>query len=92
MLEFRLISPEEREAFIAALRRHGWRPEDFTLTEQPLDPATAEVEAETGEVAVACTRNHRVAVYPVGRGSSWVSDFADDLRAGRFGSPTGGMA
>ncbi len=88
MAEFQLISREEQDAFIAALRRHGWHPQDFTLTEQPLDPATAEVEAETGEVAVACTRNHRVAVYRLGRGTSWVSDFADDLGAGRFGSPS----
>ena len=33
---------------------------------------------------VICTQTHRVERYHIGRGSSWVADFADDLKAGKF--------
>ena len=85
MPAFKLIHKEELEQFSAALKGHEWRNEDFTIEEEAYDPAKAEVESEPGELIIACTRTHRVRVYHLGRGSSWVTDFVDDLAAGKFG-------
>ncbi len=84
MDDFKLIQPAELNAFREALDKSGRRAEDFRIEEDVYDPATAEVEAETGEVLVTCTLTHWVERYHVGRGSSWVADFADDLKAGKF--------
>ena len=85
MPAFKLIHKEELEQFSAALKGHGWRNEDFTIEEEAYDAAKAEVESEAGELIIACTRTHRVRVYHLGRGSSWVTDFVDDLATGKFG-------
>ena len=85
--EFKLVRTAELDEFGAILGRNGWRSEDFTVSEDVLDPATAEVEAKVGEVIVVCVRTHAVQQYPVGRGTSWVSGFDEDLRAGKFGRP-----
>ena len=87
MPAFKLVHAAELDEFTAALKTHGWHEEDFRLEEEEYDPATAEVEAETGEVIVTCARTHKVGVYHVGRGSYWVTDFVDDLLAGKFGKP-----
>ena len=92
MDDLQLIQAAELNAFNAKCsRRSGQRWRISGLDEEVYDPATAEVEAETGEVLVTCTRTHRVERYHIGRGSSWVADFADDLKAGKFdASPTHG--
>jgi hypothetical protein len=87
MAAFKLVHAKELDDFTDALKRHGWHEEDFRVEEEAYDPATAEVESETGEVIIACTRTHQVGVYHLGRGSSWVTDFVDDLQAGKFGRP-----
>jgi hypothetical protein len=85
MPAFKLIHAVELDQFTAALKRYGWDEKDFRVAEEEYDPATAEVEAETGEVIITCTLTHRVGVYHLGRGSDWVTDFVDDLQAGKFG-------
>ena len=84
---YELIRAAELDEFRDILARNGWRADDFTVLEEVHDPATAEVESEAGRVIVDCIRTHAVQQYHVGCGSSWVSEFADDLRAGRFGRP-----
>lgn len=88
MHAFKLVQTKELDEFTNALKRNGWREENFRIEEEVYDPATAEVEAETGEVIITCTRTHAVVVYHLGRGSSWVMDFIDDLQAGKFGRPS----
>jgi hypothetical protein len=82
---YELIRAAELDEFGDILARR--RADDFTVSEEVHDPATAEVESEAGRVIVDCIRTHAVQQYHVGRGSSWVSEFADDLRAGKFGRP-----
>jgi hypothetical protein len=82
-----LITRDELADFAAALKRNGWRAEDFELEEDVFDPAKAEVESAAGEVGVRCLRTETVQVYRVGSGFTWVADFAGDLERGRFGSP-----
>ncbi len=89
MGEFKLIRMEELNDFARALAEHGWKAEDFAIEEEQFDPATAEVEGETGELMVSCRTTHVVCTYHLGRGSSWVADFTDDLRSGKFGRAPG---
>ena len=84
-----LVKPRELEAFQDILKKHGWLFEDFRIQEEVLDPSTAEVEAELGEVIVDCILTHKAERYPVGRGADWVADFEDDLKFGKFGSLPG---
>jgi len=84
-----LITPQELADFAAAIRRHGWRTEDFEWQEDAFDPGKAEVEAAAGEVGVRCLRTAGIQVYRLGAGFAWVTVFAADLEHGKFGSPTG---
>ena len=88
MPSFKLVRADELAEFADVIRKHGWHEEEFTIEEQAYDPATAEVESESGEVIITCARTHHVGVYHLGRGSSWVTDFMDDLKVGKFGSPS----
>lgn len=92
MRAFSMISPAELDDYVRALRDDGWREDDFELDEEVYDPATAEVEACLGHVAIKCRRTEVVAVYSMGGGSNWIAEFIDDLRLGKFGSPPGGTA
>lgn len=85
MTTYRMIGPQDIAAFDDALVRHGWKPCDFELQEDVFDPARAEVEAALGEVGVRCLKTESVAVYRLGTGLDWVSNFEDDLRQGRMG-------
>ena len=87
MGEYELIRTAELDEFRDILARTGWRADDFTVSEEVHDPATAEVEAEAGRVIVDRIRTHAVQEYHIGCGSSWLGEFADDLRAGKFGRP-----
>jgi hypothetical protein len=88
MEQFRLITEDELAQFAAALKRNGWREQDFELQEDVFDPRTAEVEASSGRVGIRCVVTEAVQVYPLGPGFTWVSDFADDLTQGKFGRPS----
>ena len=85
MEQFRLITPNELAQFAAALKRSGWRGQDFELQEDVFDPRTAEVEASHGLLGIRCVVTEAVQVYPLGPGFAWVDDFAADLAQGKFG-------
>ena len=89
MTQHQFIGQHELEAFNAVLARHGWKPSDFEVQEDAFDPATAEVEAALGEVAVRCLKTQAVEAYRVGAGSDWVKEFENDLREGKMGNPMG---
>ena len=83
-----LITAQELAAFAAALQKNGWRREDFELDDDVFDPTKAEVEAAAGEVGVRCLRTEGIRVYRLGAGFAWVTEFAADLEAGKFGTPS----
>jgi hypothetical protein len=85
MEPFKLITQDELVDFAAALKGNGWQERDFELQEDVFDPRTAEVEAFFGRVGIRCFLTEAVEVYPLGPGSTWLSDFADDLQQGKFG-------
>jgi hypothetical protein len=88
MTRLNLITEAELAEFSAALRKNGWRREDFELEEDVFDPAKAEVESAEGEVGVRNLRTEGVEVYRLGPGFNWLADFAADLARGKFGSPS----
>jgi hypothetical protein len=87
MTPFRLITEAELAAFAAALRKNGWREQDFDFQEDVFDPRRAEVEACAGEVGVRCLPTEAVEIYRLGPGFTWATDFANDLEQGKFGLP-----
>ena len=89
MALYQLIGEKELTTLAAAIKRNGWKESDFELQEDVFDPATAEVEAALGEVGIKCLKTQAVAVYRIGPGLDWVSDFIEDLRLGKFGRPSG---
>ena len=88
MTRISLITEAELAEFAAALRKNGWRREDFELEEDVFDPAKAEMESAAGEVGVRCLKTEGVQVYRLGAGFTWTADFAVDLERGKFGTPT----
>jgi len=87
MTRISLITEAELAEFAAALKKNGWRREDFELEEDVFDPAKAEVESAEGEVGIRCLKTEASAVYRLGPGFAWIADFAADLARGKFGSP-----
>ena len=85
MNRYRIITDQELADYAATIERYAWRAEDFDLQEDVFDPRTAEVEAALGEVGVHCRVTESVHVYRLGPGFEWASEFADDLRHGKFG-------
>ena len=65
MRAFKLVNAEEWDEFTDALKKHGWHEEDFRVQEEAYDPATAEVESETGQLIITCSRTHSVGVYTI---------------------------
>jgi hypothetical protein len=84
---FKVITNRELAEFAAVLEGNGWREQHFELQEDAFDPATAEVEASAGRVGIRCFLTEAVEAYPIGPGFTWVTDFADDLKQGKFGRP-----
>ena len=50
MPAFKFVNAVKLDQFTVALKRYGWYEVDFSVAEEEYDPATAEVEAQTGEV------------------------------------------
>jgi hypothetical protein len=90
MVAFALITEDQVNAFLAAVRRGGFAEADFELQEEEFDQQTAEVEARKGDVGVRCGLIEVVRVYPLGDGSDWVATFASDVKSGKFGYPESG--
>ena len=89
MTSFDLITDDELAQFSAALKKNGWREQDFELQEEELDQAEAEVETCTGQVGIRNLLTQAVEVYRLGPGWEWVVDFTRDLSNGKFGQPPG---
>ena len=83
----RLIEQDEKDDFLAVLRRFNLSVEDFELAEtDTTDPKTDEIFALTGFVVVTRKSTNLKAQYPIGDGSKWVEEFARDIAANLFGS------
>jgi hypothetical protein len=83
----KLIEPTELNAFHTVLRRFNLSADDFVLTQtDTTDAKTDEILAQTGFVVVTQTSTHLKGQYPIGDGSTWVSEFERDLTENLFGN------
>jgi hypothetical protein len=79
----RLIEPDERQEFVAALQRHGLAEGDFEFLEtDTTDPKGDENFGLQGRLSTQITRE-----YPIGYETDWVQHFRHDLEAGIFAKP-----
>jgi hypothetical protein len=82
-----MIDASEDEDFDNALKRGGYKKEDFEIV-QSEDPLPRQgIGHVTGTITV---RNKRTGVhrtYNAGYATAWVADFDQDLQSGAFGHP-----
>jgi hypothetical protein len=84
----RLIEPDERRDFLAALQRHGLDEGDFELLEaDTTDPKGDENFGLQGYVTVTRLSTGITREYPIGYETDWVQHFRHDLEAGVFTKP-----
>jgi hypothetical protein len=84
-----VIDQSELKDIYRRLRALGYDEAVFAFDYDPHDgPDAAHLGAE---VLVANTENARQKRYKAGDGTSWRSQFIDDLGAGRFGPPPKGV-
>lgn len=82
----KLIEPDEMDDFQAVLRTRQLPADDFELHQvDTTDPKTDEIFGLTGFVTVARKSSGHKQQYPIGDGSSWVTEFERDLLRGVFG-------
>lgn len=84
----RLIEPDERQEFVAALQRHGLAEGDFeSLETDTTDPKGDENFGLQGYVTVTRLSTQITREYPIGYETDWVQHFRHDLEAGIFAKP-----
>ncbi len=72
------------EDSIQAIERHGLDVDDFELTEQ-MDPRRGtDIQPITGQVTIRRKSTGVEKTYASGHGSSWPTEFDDDLSQGVF--------
>lgn len=82
----KLIEPDEKHDFHTVLAKQHLSARDFVLQEMDTtDPKTDEIFALTGFVTVTRKSTDCKKQYPIGDGSTWVSEFQRDLLKGVFG-------
>jgi len=82
---FSVWGGSELEDFWGSVKRHGYRDEDFEITQRP-DPTTgAGVQAITGTVTVRCKPSGVERTYKAGYGSTWPAEVDQDLARGVLG-------
>ncbi|GAB5605577.1 transcriptional regulator [Sideroxyarcus sp. TK5] len=82
----RLIEQDEKDDFLAVLKRFKLSEDDFVLVEtDTTDPKTDEILALSGFVVITRKSTKLKAQYPIGDGSRWVEEFERDLEAHLFG-------
>lgn len=82
----KLIEQDEKDAYLAVLKRFNLSAEDFDLAEtDTTDSHTDEVFALTGFVVVTQKSTNLKAQYPTGDGSRWVEEFERDFEKNVFG-------
>ncbi|WP_041741546.1 hypothetical protein [Collimonas fungivorans] len=81
----KLIEQDEMEDFQAILQARQLAADDFELHQvDTTDPKTDEIFGLTGFVTVSRKSNGHKKQYPIGDGSSWVTEFERDLQRGAF--------
>ncbi|MGF6870948.1 transcriptional regulator [Paraburkholderia sp. MM5477-R1] len=84
----RLIEPDERHDFVAALQRRGLAESDFEFLEtDTTDPKGDENFGLQGYVTVTRLSIRITREYPIGYEADWVQHFSHDLDAGVFATP-----
>ena len=82
----KLIEQDEKDDFLAVLKRFHLSPEDFDLAEtDTTDSKTDEIFALTGFVVITQKSTNLKAQYPIGYGSRWVEEFERDIEKNVFG-------
>lgn len=84
---FSLLGQDEIDDAHAEIRRLGYIEGDFTFTRIPYRYTGTGVAPGIEDIVVMNTVNGKDKTYDASHGSSWPAEFADDLRAGYFGSP-----
>lgn len=80
-----LIDQSELDDFKQAIATSGLDADDFELIEHPHENRGAEIYAVTGEITIKRKSTGRQMSYNAGHGSTWPTDFGDDLSKGIFG-------
>jgi hypothetical protein len=79
-MTYKLISDDEVQDFKAAIRDNRQQSQDFDLTER----VENETGLEKGVAVVKCNKSGVERTYPVGHGTIFSADFAQDLERGIF--------
>ena len=79
-----MVSDSTREDFIEAIKHQGFDVDDFELTEQRDPPRGTDVQPFTGQVTIRRKSTRAEKTYASGHGSSWPTEFDDDLSQGVF--------
>jgi len=80
-----MVGDSEKQDFYFSIKSHGFQENDFELTQQRDPTSGTGIYAITGMVTIRCKPNGREKTYKAGHGSSWPSQFHDDLACGVFG-------
>lgn len=80
-----MILDSEKEDFEQAVRDNGFAVDDFELIEQQDLPSGGEIYAITGTVTIKRKSSGIEKTYRAGHGSTWPTEFSDDLNVGTFG-------
>ena len=83
-----MVSDDEKQDFLSAITQYGFREKDFELNQHRDPPSGAGIYAITGVITIRYKPNGTEKTYKAGSGSSWPSQFHDDLTRGVFGKPS----
>ncbi|MDE2260746.1 MAG: hypothetical protein KGK17_10545 [Betaproteobacteria bacterium] len=81
-----MLGDSERQDFYSSIKQHGFQENDFELTQQRDPTSGTGIYAITGTVTIRCKLNGKENTYRAGHGSSWPSQFHNDLAQGVFGN------
>ncbi|WP_242681864.1 hypothetical protein [Paraburkholderia hospita] len=77
--------PEDEQAdVIALLADFGFEIAEFRIVDEDVYPDDRNVGPVSRQVTVTRLANETTGSYKAGLGTSWVGEFADDLRSGSF--------
>jgi hypothetical protein len=80
------LHPSEVDDFKTELKRQHRSLDEFDLSATPLrlDNQSGAISANRGTVTIKLCETGVERTYATGHGSTWVVQFSDDLKAGRF--------
>ncbi len=79
-----MIDDSEKEDFENAIREKGYEVDDFEMIENEDPPSGGVIYAVTGTVTIRRKSTSIEKLYRAGHGSSWPTEFSDDLNSGLF--------